>query len=209
MKKRIFTWTCLAVVIAGFLPGSIGAESEREIALLFYDPDGVLGKSKPSFVSELDRLFAAVGARVTWLDPNPIEETTPVGAMPKAIRAILFRHEADRMKLHPAVMGVTMGDEIGDRVVYLFYPAIVRTLQLDDSEVAGDLYARAVARVLAHELVHAAAPELPHAEGGLLKARLTRRALLESHVSLDETVARALRAGIERWASRVSRRGPE
>jgi hypothetical protein len=201
--------------MGGLLLGSTGAGSEREIALLFYDPYGVLGSSKPSFVSELDRLFAAVGARVNWLDPNPIHETTSTGARPKAIRAVLFPHEANRMKLHPAVMGVTTGGEIADRVVYLFYPAIVRTLSLDDrpevlrSGVGRDLCARAVARVLAHELVHAAAPELPHAEDGLLKARLTRRTLMESNVSLDETAATALRAGIQRWASRVWRRGPE
>jgi hypothetical protein len=215
MKNRIFKSTCLLFLTCGLVFGSTGVESERELALLFYDPYGLLGRSKPSFVSELDRLFAAVGARVTWLDPNPTEETKPPGARPEAFRAILFPQEASRMNLHPGVMGVTTGSGGADRVVYLFYPAVVRTLQLDDrpevlrSGVGADLCARAVARVLAHELVHAAAPELPHAETGLLKAHLTRRALMESNLSLDETAATALRAGILRWTSSASRRGPE
>ena len=176
---------------------------EWELALLFFDPYGVLGDSQPAFERELRRLLATARVSVRLLDTkHPAEELKR--AKSPTFRAILFPTEADRMNLNPAVMGVTVGSGKKDRAVFVFYPAVVRTLRLDDkpdivrSRAGSDLCARAVARVLAHELVHAAAPELDHADEGLLKARILRSTLTRPDLSLDETSAAALRIGIER-----------
>jgi hypothetical protein len=54
------------------------------------------------------------------------------------------------------------------------------------------MLARAVGRVAAHELIHMAAPALRHAATGLMAARLDRRDLLSSRLSVDGATRRGL-----------------
>ena len=182
-----------------------GSETQVELALLFYDPSALLGRDKDSFVLEVERLLAAARVRLAWLDPNPIDETEHAERRSPAFRAVLLGEEASRLNLHPGIMGATPERGVMEPVVYVFYPAVVRTLGLEkrpeivNSKPGAALCARAVARVLAHELVHAAAPELSHGGRGIWKARLTRHSLTKRGLVLDEASAVALRAGILRW----------
>ena len=61
------------------------------------------------------------------------------------------------------------------------------------------MVARAVGRILAHELVHLIAPDLPHARSGLMGASVGRAQLLGNGVGLDPalgpTVRQRLAAG--------------
>jgi hypothetical protein len=179
---------------------------------LFYDPSSLLGRDEASFVLELERLFAAARVRLAWLDPNPVEETADAERRSAAFRAVLLPEEASRLNLDPGVMGATPSPGMTEPVVYVFYPAVMRTLgferrpEIVGTEAGAGLCARAVARVLAHELVHAAAPELSHGGQGIWKARLTRRTLTKRGLVLDYASAVALRAGILRWTTSRSKR---
>jgi hypothetical protein len=53
--------------------------------------------------------------------------------------------------------------------------------------------------VIVHELVHLAAPELPHARHGLFSSKLDRRRLVDGAASLDPTAQEALRRAAMRW----------
>jgi hypothetical protein len=53
----------------------------------------------------------------------------------------------------------------------------------------------ALSRVIAHELVHALAPSLPHGSG-LMSARLDRRMLTAASIAIDPQLALAVRTAI-------------
>ena len=58
------------------------------------------------------------------------------------------------------------------------------------------LVARALGRVIAHELVHALAPETPHARHGLMSERLSPSALRGVSLALDASSRSALQRGV-------------
>jgi len=59
----------------------------------------------------------------------------------------------------------------------------------------------ALARVRAHETVHAIDPEIPHGpEGTVMSKNLTSTALLAHHLSLDETTKARLREALLKGA---------
>jgi hypothetical protein len=57
-------------------------------------------------------------------------------------------------------------------------------------------FAQALGRVIAHEVVHALLPGRPHDEGGLMAARLDRKALSAGSVRVDPRLAHALRTTV-------------
>jgi hypothetical protein len=93
-------------------------------------------------------------------------------------------------------------DVAGGPRLWVSLPAVKRTLGLDPtprrvlSPGQARQVARAVARVLAHEVIHGVAPSLPHAERGLMSHRMTRTFLLSDSFAFDAASAAALRAGV-------------
>jgi hypothetical protein len=87
------------------------------------------------------------------------------------------------------------------RTAWINLPGVERTLGLRRLPGGGlaprsePALSRALARVIAHELVHLLAPELPHAGGGLMAPRLGRSFLTDPRVALSEPVAAAVRRG--------------
>jgi hypothetical protein len=64
------------------------------------------------------------------------------------------------------------------------------------------LLSRALGRVVAHEIVHAVAPDHPHDRRGLMKHSLSRGALLGARAPLGQDCARAVLAGLASWPER-------
>jgi hypothetical protein len=60
------------------------------------------------------------------------------------------------------------------------------------------ILARAVARVVAHEIVHAVAPEANHTATGLMQPELTRAHLEMKRLRLARETTDALRRGLQR-----------
>jgi hypothetical protein len=63
---------------------------------------------------------------------------------------------------------------------------------------SGDELAKAVGRVVAHEVIHAVATEHPHGPGGLMNATLSSRALLEPVLEVSPVCACAAAEGVAR-----------
>ena len=51
-------------------------------------------------------------------------------------------------------------------------------------------WAKAIGRVAAHEIVHALTPQVPHSQGGLMMARLSREALCSDRLRMSSREAR-------------------
>lgn len=88
------------------------------------------------------------------------------------------------------------------RIVYVFFENILRTLDFKYQEPRTPtatetmLLARALARVVSHEVVHSIAPGAPHTEDGLMRSQLTRDILRKSRLRFSEPTIRALRAAL-------------
>jgi hypothetical protein len=95
----------------------------------------------------------------------------------------------------PLVMGAC-DPSSGTPAVWVFLDDVKRTLgypagvPLPARETL--LLARAVGRVVAHELIHMAVPDLGHADTGLMSARLDRRDLLSRGLIVDRDTRRDL-----------------
>ena len=90
------------------------------------------------------------------------------------------------------------------RAAWILVPQVRASLGLPAERVAGEgpILGRALARVMAHELIHLLAPELPHAPAGLMKATLSRDFLRRPATPLLEpALARTLRGALEVWFS--------
>ena len=72
-----------------------------------------------------------------------------------------------------------------------------RRLSLQEEEQV----ARALGRVVAHEVVHAVVPDLVHSHGGLMAEKLGRAFLVQARAFLGPAEQKALRAGAERYAA--------
>ncbi len=182
--------------------GSVDASSPH-LALVWNDPYRGLPHTYKTMKREVERIFNDVGIDVR---------------MEK--RGLEIRHEAEYAKLMEVnivllpveptawgkgagVLGVTMwrpGEKPG---VYLFFPSIVRSLGLElrrrtlERPPATKELARAIGRIVAHELVHFIAPSHPHTEEGLMCILLDRRFLVQSRIRLDPASARAVVDGLQ------------
>ena len=58
------------------------------------------------------------------------------------------------------------------------------------------MLARALARVVAHEIVHSVAPEAPHSQSGLMQQKLTKAHLTAPHLRLSPPSTEDLRSGL-------------
>jgi hypothetical protein len=100
-------------------------------------------------------------------------------------------------------MGVVLlPDRSQQESVYLFYQPILRNAGLGRKAGAmlmpgerRDL-ARAIARVLVHEVVHAVAPNLSHADEGVMHDALLVGALLRQAITIDRRTREEVLRGL-------------
>jgi len=105
-------------------------------------------------------------------------------------------------------MGAVLSKTAPQRTTYLFFPAVLRALgyrpavlmnrplsQREEWEVA-----RALSRVLSHEVIHAMVPSMPHARVGLTRFKLDRDYLLHPKGVIQPDTAEAFRRQLA-WLS--------
>ena len=156
------------------------------------------GTERPSEVRErvgpeLAAIFDGVPIEITWVDGTSIRTPTANG-----LRVIFFDRVPGRWGLPPQVLGAVIGSEVPRAVVYVFYRNVVHELGhtvATLTRAAVDV-AKALAHVIAHELVHAYAPGHRHRGYGLMAPRLGPEALLRRSASLDRKCLNALLEGL-------------
>jgi hypothetical protein len=177
------------------------AEEPPTLELVWLDAHGLV----PDFrqvSAEAEPIFRDMGVRVHWevgTDPRPS------GPGQVRIQIVLMPSEPSGWGISPNAMGVVLfPDRARQESVYLFYRPILRSAGLGRS--AGTLLkpperrdlARAVARVMVHEVVHAVAPNLSHADEGVMHDALLVGALLRRAITVDDrTKAEFLRGLME------------
>lgn len=106
--------------------------------------------------------------------------------------------EPSHWRLNSEVMGAFINDGSSERAVYIFFRNVMRGVGLNPAasrlptQRERRQLSQALARVVAHEVVHALAPSHPHAPRGLMCWKLNRSLLLLGS-PLDRATVNALR----------------
>ncbi|MFQ5789659.1 MAG: hypothetical protein ACE5JI_04200 [Acidobacteriota bacterium] len=198
------------LVQAGPVPEGADIVPLPRLSLVWYDPDGLLKRSYGPMKTEVEGIFDDIGVTIDWLSGRQLSAHRLLSSDPLRANVVLLPVEARAWNLGESVMGATMGAPGKKPGVYVFFPNVARSLGLNlaaralEKPRAMNELARAVARVVAHEIVHFLAPGHPHRAEGLMGRRLTRSLLLRRRVGLDGVSARALVAAL-----RVKSKGKE
>ena len=197
------------ILVSGLVVGSVSIASPAvsrqavyasrvRIDVLFFDPENLV-RERQALEDEVKRVLDQANVDVRFLRTSGPFEVSQ-GETP--LSATLFNKEGPHFGLKDRVMGVAAATRSNQWNIFLFFPAILRTLAVDralrDTKLGRVLQAQAVARVLVHEIVHFVAPREPHRKSGLMKSGLTKRWLTKREVALDRVSERVLLAGIER-----------
>ncbi len=174
-----------------------GGEKGPALVLVWFDPQRLLPSALPALMGEVGATFREIGVEVAWRRAGP---GTACGEGPAPeVPVILLRADPRRDHEDEHVMGLVIADQQPRRAVWVFLSAVRRTLgqtSLDRPLTAREApeVARALAGVVAHEVVHAIAPEKPHARAGLMNHSLSRAFLLGTRSRLDEAWGRTVRS---------------
>ena len=161
------------------------------VPVRLHDPHGLLPESVLEHLRrEAAEAFRRIGAALVFV----------AAAEPTAVPATLYREIPRHWRVNRHALGVAVGSPNEPRSVFLSVGAAKRTLggrgagrrPWPERGPRAARLGRALGRILAHELLHAVVPDLPHTRHGLMAPRLSRRMLLAPGVGFDETVKRRL-----------------
>lgn len=175
------------------------ARAVPDLELLWYDPETLVPFGVEAVAREVEAIFATVGRRIVLRAGTGLE---PPGRRP--LRVILVRRPAAAWDLGEDVMGVAPGSGRPRRNIYVIAPTVRAVIGQDPAAVLEEgsreiaELTLALARVLAHEIVHAVAPRHPHAAEGLMSPQQKRDSLLAGSFVLDELCVKAFLRGLRR-----------
>lgn len=166
------------------------------ILVRLHDPEHLLSdEALDRLREEAAAAFRRSGARIRFVTS---------GGGPPIVPATLYPEIPRNWKVARGALGVAVGDPEGPRSIFLSVGAVGRALGWPGAGgrragpkegPAAIRFGRALGRVLAHELVHAIAPDCPHTGSGLMSARLTRWMLTSPEADFDEIARAYLRRG--------------
>lgn len=195
MTRRGALLTAMVMIAA-----ASSAEDRRTLELVWLDHQGLF----PDFErvrSEADAIFHDLGVAVSWgvaTDPRPST------AERVRIQIVLMPSEPSTWGLSPKAMGVVLlPDRSQQSSVFVFYRPLLRNLGLGKN---GDSMlrpserrdvARALGRVVVHEVIHAVAPNLSHSDEGLMHGALLAGALSKRKIGVGARTRNAFLLGLE------------
>jgi hypothetical protein len=148
---------------------------------------------------ELQRAFEPLGVEIDFTEAG--------------VPVVLVPTEPAEWGFPPDAMGTVAGPRDHPRI-YVFFPTVVRSVgyrpevlrerwptQREERDLG-----KALAKVLAHEVIHAVLPSRPHGEEDITRWKLDRESLLASRIAIDPLLAEELRSVLSPSASPSSSR---
>jgi hypothetical protein len=166
------------------------------LRLVRFDPEGVASGSEPVARAEAAALLARMGASVSWRHSSSNDVirggevwVTLLGSGPQPASG-------------PLVLGATARRDGLAPVVWVRVPNVRAAVGISRTRSFAALMPLerlalgvALGRVIAHEVVHARVPAVPHGSG-LMSGTLTRRQLTAEAITFEPEVAFALQAAL-------------
>jgi hypothetical protein len=179
--------------------GRVAAASDSlpdSLALVWLDTGSAASGSERSARDEAVRLLRAMGVRASWRTAEPGDDPRP-----GELRVILLDRAAVDRTGAP-VLGSTPSHFEGEPFFWVHVPSVRGAVGLDPRRPLSpaDLRERhllgvALGRVIAHETVHAIAPDVPHS-AGLMAPLLKKNDLTSRKVAVPAELGRAFRAAL-------------
>jgi hypothetical protein len=179
-----------------------GERRDTAVRISFNDGHGLV-RSSDAVREEVDEILREAGIETEWVG----QTRYPASRAPRLEVTVIVSPSdpaGEGYALKAAAMGVYLQAEESS-AVFVFYRRVLDVLGLS-GRVDGNgglltpaerrAVARALGRVIVHELVHRVAPSVAHSRRGVMQARLTRRFLTCPHLSLDEASRDGLLAAI-------------
>jgi hypothetical protein len=164
-----------------------------KLVVNWLDPERLLPVGFEITKAEVAQLFHSTGIEIIWeRDSSPSTKRTP-GELTVILRS---KEPPEWGTGDPVMRDRIMGAvEPGSPVIWVCLSNVTRTLGRSRTPMNGTIgLARALGRVVAHELIHTLLPAHSHTSEGLMKARWTRSYLRRPEVRLDEDCVRALQS---------------
>jgi hypothetical protein len=185
---------CTCVHAAG--AATVAAEAaSRRLTIHWSDPERQFPFDMKPLVAEARALFAPIGIDLAWA-PSDMELARD------HVRVVLLALDRSGGRMGAHTMACVQEGPNAQPAAWILVPRVRETLGLPPQRLPDEepLLARALARVMAHELIHLIAPRVPHVRGGLMNASLGRDFLLRPALAvLDGALVRAVRAAFESW----------
>ena len=177
------------------LPEAPGPPVPKRLELALFDRVGLTRKTTEQMRHEVEEIFSSLGTEIGWPDPGAVPA---VAAGSTRIQIILIPSAPRAWRLEEGTMGAVFRSEAPVERTYVFPVAVMRALggRRDDLFYNRRL-ARALGRVIGHEVIHAIAPDHPHVAEGLMRERQNRFWLLRSELSVDPLCAEAFLAHLQ------------
>jgi hypothetical protein len=211
-----------AVVLgAGRGPSASAAEAERSLTfsretrassreaprvaaprlrLVWIDVLGLAPYAFQNAARETSAILADAGVAAAWTLGDASTVTTG-----DELKVVLMAGVANGARLPEHVMGGTRSGA-QSHTTWIYLSNVIWALGLHDngprrlSLQEEAQVARALGRVVAHEIVHAVAPDLRHRDGGLMAEKLGRGFLVQARAFLAPAEQKAFRAAAEGFA---------
>lgn len=176
-------WLGLSMALSG-----ASVEAGTTILASWSDGHGLVSY-RDDVRAEVESILEGAGIRVQWSDASA--EPTAQSSLDVLVIVTPSEPAGEGWHLSPSAMGVYLSTAESS-AVYVFYHRVARVLGVA-SERDGMMepsdrkrLAKALGRVVVHELVHRIAPNLPHADSGVMQGDLGRSYLTRKHLSLDD-----------------------
>jgi hypothetical protein len=148
---------------------------------------------------EVNRLLAVAGARVEWRWVTPGTETVQ-----DELSVVFLDSPCRGVAAGQPLLGTTAAGPSGPApTIWVYWPNVVHALGFKTDSPLDSFFVKrslgvALGRVVAHELVHALAPEVPHGSD-LMATGLRPEALCRRRLALDATSAALFNAAARSW----------
>jgi hypothetical protein len=197
MRRLFLAATLLAAPAAGADRLVTVADPELRpaptVRLACWDPERILSQGFDEMAREVQAVFRPIGIEIVW-------RHTDGESAPGELNVIFLSRDPARAWNQ----GRTMGRVNRHRhdALWIYVAPVRETLDLAGPAgrrrmwAARTDYPRALARVVAHELVHTLVPDEPHAASGLMQASLSRDFLTAPRAPIDRRFTRALARGL-------------
>jgi hypothetical protein len=196
-------WVFLTLALAPLAPAA------PTLTLVWHDTTQQFpGVGLARLADEMEALFRQNGLSVDFRAASDYEDLSRIPE--PRINAIVLPGEDRRFGLPADAMAAAFGEKGGKYGIFVFLPSVRRTLGHRESETSPRHLvelSRALARIVAHELVHVLAPERGHADSGLMSVKLRREELLADVIDLDGVSLARATATLRAWGCRTRTSG--